>query len=308
MLLWYLQTGSWIIYSYQGEGFNFNDPNVFNFLWSYSGGLFVYAPIFLLSLLGVFRYLLRKEYYLFLTWSGFFAVVVYVLSSWWTWKYGMSYGMRVMIEFYPLLFIPMAILLSNESWRIAIPIAAIGLPTIPVSVIQTYQYKKYILHWSEMSKSDYWKVFLHTEPQFNALLWEEKHIEGKRLLAEFNIGDFEIEKNRSEDVKTYLMKDIPSFSNINCVEVLVDDNFNTDDNSKIIVHINDGEEVIYWQDKYLLHFQEEGFNKKHTGKANFNFTPLGKRNSDTATVSIGLYAKNKTKKFENITVRFYSNL
>ena len=39
-------------------------------------------------------------------------------------------------------------------------VSLITFLTIPISVIQTYQYKEYILHWIDMDKEKFWKVFL----------------------------------------------------------------------------------------------------------------------------------------------------
>ena len=61
LLFYYFQTGDFYIVSYEGESFNFKNPEFFNTLWSYRKGLFLYTPILLAFL--VFIFLVKKEWY-----------------------------------------------------------------------------------------------------------------------------------------------------------------------------------------------------------------------------------------------------
>lgn len=54
IFLWKLQADQWIVYSYGDEGFDFSNPQFFNFLFSYAKGWYLYSPILLiLSLFGL---------------------------------------------------------------------------------------------------------------------------------------------------------------------------------------------------------------------------------------------------------------
>lgn len=53
-ILWYVETGRFFLYSYQGEGFNFFNPAFFKVLFSYKKGLFVYTPLLFFSLVGLY--------------------------------------------------------------------------------------------------------------------------------------------------------------------------------------------------------------------------------------------------------------
>jgi hypothetical protein len=172
-LMYYLQTGSWFLDSYPNEKFNFLEPHFFDVLFSYRKGLFVYAPILFIATLSVLYWIKNKEWFLLISWLGFFLILTYIISSWWSWYYGCSYGMRTYIEFYPLFFIPFTMFLARSKKVIVVPIVLISLFTIPVSLIQTYQYKAYILHWMDMNETKYWNVFLQTEEQFEGLVWKE---------------------------------------------------------------------------------------------------------------------------------------
>ena len=159
-ILYKLQTGYFWVYSYGEERFHFDQPHVFQMLFSYRKGLFVYTPVWLLSLAGLF-YLFKRNKASVVFWLGFFLALTYVLSSWHQWYYGGSFGARVFIEYYALFAIPLGILLQKTKKIIprAVLITIISL-FIVYSVIQTYQYYAGILHWSDMTRELYWEKFL----------------------------------------------------------------------------------------------------------------------------------------------------
>lgn len=58
-----------------------------------------------------------------------------------------------------------------------------------MNIIQTFQYKNYILNWGEMDKEMYWKVFLRTEDQFKGLVWKRTYdFSQYKTLKEITIG------------------------------------------------------------------------------------------------------------------------
>lgn len=162
-IIYKISTGSFFVYSYTEEGFNFFDPHFIDILFSYRKGLFLYTPIFLLSFTGAI-YLWKSHKFLFYSWFAFFIIVTYILSSWWNWYYGGSFSSRVYVEFIPLFMVLLAIALSKtkkKSLKISL-ITAIVLLTL-ICQIQTYQYRYYQIHWSEMTKEKYWDVFLRID-------------------------------------------------------------------------------------------------------------------------------------------------
>ncbi len=170
--LWMIQTGVFVVWSYgPNEGFDFLHPQLINVLFSFRKGLFVWTPILLFSLPGIIV-LFKKNKFEALTLLGFLFAVVYALSSWREWYYGMSFGFRPMIDFYIFLFLLIAIFASSikNNWiRIAglTMIAAL----IQINTVQTYQYRKYILHWKDMTFEKYKKVFLKTDKEWEGYLW-----------------------------------------------------------------------------------------------------------------------------------------
>ncbi len=158
-----ISTGSFFVDSYKSYGFNFLKPQIWNFLFSYRKGMFVYTPMLLLSLTG-FIFLFRESRYRFYTLAGFLIVIIYVFSSWFLWYYGGSFSQRVMIEFYPFFALLLAIAIQAMKNRNTkkIFISLIILLVI-VCQIQTYQYRRMQIHWSDMTKEKYWDVFMRID-------------------------------------------------------------------------------------------------------------------------------------------------
>ncbi|MHC1708357.1 MAG: hypothetical protein AB9842_12670 [Bacteroidales bacterium] len=160
LLIYKIQTGSWILYSYKGEGFNFSDPNLIPILFSYKKGLFLYTPVYLISLTGLY-FLFRNDRFRFWAWVVFFIVVLYVISSWYNWYYGGSFSGRVFIEFLPFFVVPLAMALHHMRHKGArkMFIGLLFLLTV-ICQLQTYQYRRGQIHWSDQTREKYWENFL----------------------------------------------------------------------------------------------------------------------------------------------------
>ncbi|MGE0638471.1 MAG: hypothetical protein AB7G44_02325 [Bacteroidia bacterium] len=163
LIIYKIQCGSFFIYSYQEEGFNWTNPQIANFLFSYKKGFFLYTPLAIFSLPG-FVFLFRKNQFEFYSFSVFVIILVYVLSSWWNWWYGGSFSSRVLIDYYIFLAI-----LFSFSYQIiknkirSSVLIAIQFILIIVCQIQTYQYRYYIIINDGMTKEQYWNVFLRVD-------------------------------------------------------------------------------------------------------------------------------------------------
>jgi len=164
LIIYKIQTGSFLVYTYGEEGFNFLHPNFLNFILSYRKGLFVYTPVFFLSLFGFYT-LYKQSIFRFFSLVLFLFIVIYILSSWWQWYYGGSFGSRAFIDFYVYLFIPFALWLEFGKWKKLFVSLTFGL--ILVCMIQTVQYQHGYIHWSEMTKDIYWENFLRIDKVIN---------------------------------------------------------------------------------------------------------------------------------------------
>lgn len=158
-----IQTGQLLIWSYQHEGFYFLHPSLFSFLFSYRKGFFVYTPMFLLIVPSLI-FLFRNNRFQFWSFSLFMLLLFYILSSWWNWFFGDSFGMRALIDYFPLLMIPVVLMVKRIRLN---GIALKGMLVfivlaITLNLIQTYQYQRHIIHPDSMTKEKYWYVFLKT--------------------------------------------------------------------------------------------------------------------------------------------------
>ena len=184
-ILWKLQTNNWVVYSYGDEGFNFSDPHLSDFLFSYIKGWFTYTPIAFIILIVGFILLYKQNKRQFTIGLLFYASSVYIFSSWWCWYYGAGMGQRVMIDHYILLGFLLALILqklnqptTNRIKQIAfgsLVVFAVGL-----NIAQAYQIRYGILTGGSATQNQYWNNFLSFEkkaevyPQ-NHWILEETH-------------------------------------------------------------------------------------------------------------------------------------
>lgn len=159
-LLWHAQTGRWIEWGYRNEGFYWSRPEVLNVLFSWRRGLFVWTPVLLLAAAGTLWCLLRGDR-LRGGWSlGYWAVNTYLLSAWWIWYYGSGFGSRVYIDHYPVLAVPMALMLQAAPripWTLA---RAFMVGCIALNIAQFTQYHLGVLDHEAMDRDKYRASFM----------------------------------------------------------------------------------------------------------------------------------------------------
>lgn len=160
LIIYKASTGQFWVYAYGEEGFNFGDPHILDILFSYKKGLFLYTPVLLFSMVGLIYYW-RAQQFCFWSWLLFFGLITYVLSSWWNWWYGGSFSSRVYVEYLPFFGVLLAILLKMARKPVLrITTISILLLFTVFCQFQIYQYRYYLIHWEDMTKEQYWKVFL----------------------------------------------------------------------------------------------------------------------------------------------------
>jgi hypothetical protein len=175
IIYWKATAGNYFFDSYQGEAFNFLNPHIFDGLFSYRKGLFVYTPLAILLPIGiVFIYKKIKGFVLATT--LFMAVGVYITLSWIEWWYGGNFGMRAFMQWYGLLIIAIAALIQSVKnytgkfqpylkWFLYQFIFCCVL----LNLFQSWQYKVGFIHWDQMNKQKYWSIFGR-----HKLSWQEK--------------------------------------------------------------------------------------------------------------------------------------
>ena len=157
LIYWKLNTDQWLFFSYTGEKFYFSRPYILEFLFSYRKGWLLYSPLILFSFIGLFTLRGNARNYL-LPVLLIIPLLIYLLSCWWTWWFGASFGARPMVDWYPLLMIPFAAWLHylwRRIWLIKIPATLILLFLLGLSIHQTWQYRVGMIHYDAMSKKAY---------------------------------------------------------------------------------------------------------------------------------------------------------
>lgn len=172
LYFYYIQTGHFIVWSYQGFYFDFLKPHIREDLFGYNKGNFVYVPVTFFSIVSLL-YFVRKNVFQFVTGILFFLVIVYVFSCYSMWNNGASYGIRFLIDFYGFLALQLALFLSRiEKYKSYFySYLFLILLCIIYDQIQIYQYNKYILHHVDMNKERFWEVFLKTQHRYYGIFY-----------------------------------------------------------------------------------------------------------------------------------------
>ena len=162
---WKFATGHWLFFSYKGEEFNFMEPQIINGLFSFRKGWFVYTPIALIGMTGLFY--TPKKYVPCLV--AFFAIMIYVVFSWENWYYGGGFGARPLIETMAVVALPLGFLtkklLSKKSVFVKSSYLFALLLLISLNMFQSFQYRENIIHWDRMTFAYYWRVFGTIKPK-----------------------------------------------------------------------------------------------------------------------------------------------
>jgi len=162
LLYWKVQTGQWYYYTYGFLGkFYFNQPHFWDALFSYRKGWLLYTPIMLLALAGIF--FLRRQLK-----DAWFAVLIfvpvnfYIVSSFWCWWYGAGFGLRPMIDSYPLMALLLGATLTKltDYQKLKKMMFYLLVVLVVVNQIQAYQSRKNILHFDSVTREYYRAMFL----------------------------------------------------------------------------------------------------------------------------------------------------
>ncbi len=176
LLYWKEYSGDWIFYSYNKETFYWLEPEIIRGFFSYRKGWLVYSPLMALSLIGFF-FMRKRLSEMQVGIITFFIPAIYITFSWWCWWYGGSFGARTLVDYYPILALPMAafisVIMEKKIWlRIAFVILTI--PFIYLTIFQSWQYRSSILRWDGTTKEAYWTIFLNKKyPENYDELWDE---------------------------------------------------------------------------------------------------------------------------------------
>ncbi|BDS13280.1 hypothetical protein [Aureispira anguillae] len=166
--LWYWQhsTGHWLVNSYGAQSvFFWADPMIGEILWGYKKGWLLYSPLMLFAVVGL-GFLYQQFPKIF--WSIFLYTLLnwYIISCWWCWWYGGSFGMRPLIESMAPLSLAVAAFLhwAFQSKRTKIPMVGAIVLGIGLNAFQSYQYSYNCIDSFGMTRKAYWIVFGQLPP------------------------------------------------------------------------------------------------------------------------------------------------
>jgi len=195
LLYWKLFTGKFLFNSYganAGEGLDLFSPYTYKFLFSFRKGWLLYTPVMLLAISG-FYFMYRQKKEIFFALFGYFAVNVWIVSSWSNWWYAQSFSQRAMVSSYPIMTIAMGFFFT---WLFAqktrVKVIGFGFVTffLVLNIFQTIQFDKGVLHGDRMTKDYYFSTFgkLHVTQESKELLLVNRSFDGKEELT--NEGDY----------------------------------------------------------------------------------------------------------------------
>jgi hypothetical protein len=165
-IYWKTITGNFFYFSYKGESFFFNNPQLMNGLFSYRKGWFLYTPLIMLAIIGIpFMFKQIKE----VSWavSIFIVLNIYIVLSWWCWWYGGGFSQRAMVDSYVFLALPFATLLTvakKAGKYVSYALSILVLVLILHNQYEVEQYKYGAIHYDSMTKAAYWESFGHLHP------------------------------------------------------------------------------------------------------------------------------------------------
>jgi hypothetical protein len=167
----HLQTGEFLVWNYKNEGFYFSNPEIWNVLFGFRKGWFIYTPLAFVSILGLI-FLIKQNKFAFSSLLIFFIILIYFASSWWNWYYGPSFSQRPFVEFYGLIGVILASIFTQlQSQKVLKAIIlTICILLVGLNVVQSYQYNKKIISSWDMNFEKYQYTFLKTGDEYIKLL------------------------------------------------------------------------------------------------------------------------------------------
>jgi len=160
MLYWHYITGRFFFYSYQEEGFtNILSPRIMTVLVGPRNGWFIYTPLVLPALAGLFWLTVKKSLNSIPT-LLILIFILYLNASWWRPTFSAAAGYRAMIEYLPLLAVPLGFFSeqafsSNRKW-IRITLVSVFVLFVISNIVFAFKYSSWFWWHEDWS----WKTLL----------------------------------------------------------------------------------------------------------------------------------------------------
>jgi len=166
-IYWKYISGSFLFYSYpESMGFFWGNPQLLNTLFSWRKGFLIYTPIMVFAIIGI-GILYKNKRGLFWPVTIYLLITWYIVSSWWDWWYGGSFGLRPFIDSYGVLAIGMAAFLTWASKQSRTKLMSIIIIFLLTASLSIWHYKRYYggsIHWVSMTRKAYFDSFWRKTP------------------------------------------------------------------------------------------------------------------------------------------------
>jgi hypothetical protein len=159
LIYWKAVTGSFV-YDV-GSKWAFLNP-WFRVLLGWEKGWFIYTPVTIFFIAGMFFMKGQPFRKSVLT---FCLLNIWIIIAWDDWQYGGSYSTRALVQSYPVFALPLAAFIqkiNTARWKYLF--YAAGLYLIGVNLFQIVQYNQTILHYRDMNRRYYSRIYLNPDP------------------------------------------------------------------------------------------------------------------------------------------------
>jgi hypothetical protein len=154
-------TGHWLASPYGAtRTFDFTSPHLFGVLFSSTKGLFFWSPVLLVAVAGFFL-LRRRLPEMIAPIVILLPPFVYLVSSWFDWQFGASFGHRAFVDVLPFFAVGLAACFDRvKGTRASIAVAAVVCVAVALSVAQMIKYWIGVLPQHDTTWGQYVDVFL----------------------------------------------------------------------------------------------------------------------------------------------------
>lgn len=155
LIYWKAVTGKFLFYSYGEQGFHWRHPKIIDGLFYFSNGWLPYSPIMIFALIGIFFTKSIKIWKCSIL--AILPVYIYIIYSWWCYRYINGLGSRPMIHLYPLLAVPLAAFIqyiSKTNLLVKTAAMALFLFFISINLCLSIQQIEGVI-WSEESNGPF---------------------------------------------------------------------------------------------------------------------------------------------------------
>ncbi|MGB0805692.1 MAG: glycosyltransferase family 39 protein [Salibacteraceae bacterium] len=188
LIYWKHASGSWIFDV--GSKWTFANP-WFRVLVGFEKGWFIYTPITILFLVGMF-FIKKFPFKKSVLWFGL--LNIYIVISWFDWRYGGSYSTRALSQATPVYALPLAALLAyifSTKWKW--PMMGVLTYLMALNIFQVYQYNLGVIHFDDMNARYYCSVYWDSDPspEQTSLLDTEEYISNPEGFNKSNLFQLE---------------------------------------------------------------------------------------------------------------------